>query len=71
MLDMAVQPWGCAATLGDPLALGRVVELGNRPRSLEYPIVVEWEFRIGPGVAARLRNRARVVRGLGCGCDNR
>ena len=59
-VDLAVQPWYRSATSGNPLALGQVVELGNRPRSPER------EPPVGPGVAAQLRNRARVVRGLGC-----
>ena len=59
-VDLVVQPWDYAAILGDLLALGQVVGLGNRPRSLEG------DSQVGPGVAAQLRNRARVVRGLGC-----
>ena len=42
-VDLAVQPWDCAGTSGDPLALGQVVELGNRPWSLKYLFVVQWE----------------------------
>lgn len=71
MVDLAVQPWDCAATLKDHLALEQVVELGNRTQNLDCLFVVEWESPVGPGVAVQLRNRARVVRGLGCGCDDR
>jgi hypothetical protein len=71
MVDLAVQPCECTATLRDRLVLEPAVESWNRTRNLDCLFVVERESPVGPGVAAQLRNRARVVHGLGCGCDDR